>query len=84
MTAAPAPPAPYDQDTATVEEWHDFQGIYSTWLETATDEDILSEIKALGDVEGPLSPNEAWRHQECDLRRRRPSTSKAKPTKAKE
>jgi len=81
MASAPASP---DVLTASVEEWLDFKGIYATWLETATDEEILAEIKALGDVEGPLSPSEAWRHQECDLRRRRPSTSKAKPTKAKE
>jgi len=81
MASAPAPP---DQITASIEDWQDFKGIWASWLETATDEDILAEIKALGDVEGPLSPNEAWRHQECDLRRRRPSTSKAKPTKAKE
>lgn len=82
MASAPAPP---DTLTASTDDWHDFKGIYATWLETATDAEILAEIKALGDVEGPLSPSEAWRHQQCDVRRRRPATSKAKSTtKAKE
>jgi hypothetical protein len=81
MASAPAPP---DEFTGTTEDWLDFKGIWATWLETATREEILAEIKALGDVEGPLRPNEQWRHQECDLRLRQPVTSKAKPTKAKE
>jgi len=85
MASAPAPPAPYDQDTATVEEWHDYQGIYSTWLESATDEEIVAEMVAIPEEGRPLSPSEAWRFHQCELRRRRPATKKSQAkTKAKE
>jgi len=75
MAPAPKPPAEFDQpDAATTEEWLDFKGIYSTWLETATDEEIVAEMVAIP-VEGrPLSPSEAWRFHQCELRRRRPAT----------
>lgn len=84
MAPAPKPPAPHDQDTATVEEWLDFKGIYLTWLETATDEEIVAEMIAIPEEGRPLSPSEAWRFHECELRRRQPrKDTAAKKTAAK-
>lgn len=84
MAPAPKPPAPWDRpDDATVEEWLDFKGIYSTWLEKATDDEILAEMVAIPEEGRPLSPSEAWRFHECELRRRQPSKqTTAKRSKA--
>jgi hypothetical protein len=84
MSAAPKPPAEFDQpDDATTEDWLDFKGIYSTWLETATDEEIIAEMVAIPVEDRPLSPSEAWRFHECELRRRQPKKTAAKKTAAK-
>ena len=77
-------PAPPDQATATKEDWEEFQGVYLGWLETADDAEILAEMVAIP-VEGrPLSPSEAWRFHQCEIRRRRPSTTPKRTTKSKE
>ncbi len=77
----PAPPDDYiGTKGATKEDWEEFQGFYLSWLETAPDEEILAEMTVIP-VEGrPLSPSEAWRYHQCELRRRRPRTAAAKKT----
>ena len=68
---APTPPDdPYGTKDATKEEWLEFKQSYTKWLESTSDEEIVEEMKAIP-VEGrPLSPSEAWRFHECELRRR--------------
>jgi hypothetical protein len=72
MPAAPAPPGP----DADKEAWVEYQGVYSDWVEKASDDDLVAEMAALP-VEGrPLSPSEAWRFHQCELRRRRPTKTR--------
>lgn len=65
-------PTPPDHATATKEDWQQFQQSYLGWLETAADEDIVADMAALPVDGRPLSPSEAWRYHQCELRRRRP------------
>lgn len=86
MAAAPIPPdTPEGTTGATTEDWLDFKAQYSAWLETATDEEILAEMVAIPEEGRPLSPSEAWRSYQCELRRRQPSKTttsrKAAPKK---
>lgn len=81
MATKPTPP---DID-GTVDDWHEFKDLYAGWLQTASDEEILAEMAALGEVEGPLSPSERWRFHECEQRRKQPrSTGRASRSKPKE
>jgi len=71
MSAAPAPPDDHNGTKgATKEDWEDFKQSYTKWLESTTDDEIVEEMKAIPEEGRPLSPSEAWRFHQCELRRR--------------
>ncbi len=72
--SAPAMP---DQDTATKEDWQDFQHEYAGWVERAGDDELKAEMAWLPEDGRPLSPAEAWMYHECEKRRRRPTDQRA-------
>ena len=80
----PTPPDDYlGTKGATKQDWEEFQQLYLGWLETAADEEIVEEMKALPEDGRPFSPSEAWRFHQCELRRRQPRKTAAKKTTGK-
>ncbi|HZN76390.1 MAG TPA: hypothetical protein VFC00_32585 [Micromonosporaceae bacterium] len=80
----PTPPDDYlGTRGASKEDWEQFQQVYQGWLESATDEEIVTEMIALPEEGRPFSPSEAWRFFQCELRRRlNPRKTAAKKTTA--
>lgn len=70
-------------DTATKEDWQEYQDLYADWVARATDEDLVAEMAWLPEDGRQLSPAEAWMYHQCELRRRRPSSLRSAPVAAR-
>jgi len=72
-------PTPPDEHTATKEDWQGFQDEYAGWVHGATDDELLAEMTGIPEDGRPLTPSEAWRYHQCELRRRLPSAKRSQP-----
>lgn len=76
-------PTPPDEATANKDDWLEFKDLYEGWVARATDDELLAEMAALPVNGRPLSPSEAWRYHQCELRRRSPRSQRSTPAASK-